>query len=79
MEWAHKILFHIVCKGFSGGYVKEYIEFSNPAFSIGEYWDSLAYEGGSLCYNQGNQFLYTPWCEYWIVLEVEGLSYNLMV
>ncbi|XP_019244553.1 PREDICTED: uncharacterized protein LOC109224428 isoform X1 [Nicotiana attenuata] len=39
-------------RGFSGGYVKEYIEASNPAFSIGEYWDSLAYEGGNLCYNQ---------------------------
>ncbi|XP_057822676.1 uncharacterized protein LOC131035073 isoform X1 [Cryptomeria japonica] len=39
-------------RGFWGGYVKEYIEASNPAFSIGEYWDSLAYEGGNLCYNQ---------------------------
>lgn len=39
-------------RGFSGGYVKEYIEASNPAFAIGEYWDSLAYEGGNLCYNQ---------------------------
>ncbi|XP_043703267.1 uncharacterized protein LOC122653485 [Telopea speciosissima] len=39
-------------RGFSGGYVKEYIEMSNPAFAIGEYWDSLAYEGGNLCYNQ---------------------------
>ncbi|XP_047319845.1 uncharacterized protein LOC124923895 [Impatiens glandulifera] len=39
-------------RGFSGEYVKEYIESSNPAFSIGEYWDSLAYEGDNLCYNQ---------------------------
>ncbi|KAJ0704293.1 putative alpha-amylase [Helianthus annuus] len=39
-------------RGFSGEYVKEYIESSNPAFAIGEYWDSLAYEGGDLCYNQ---------------------------
>ncbi|KAK9061766.1 hypothetical protein SSX86_018949 [Deinandra increscens subsp. villosa] len=39
-------------RGFSGEYVKEYIEASNPAFAIGEYWDSLAYEGGNLCYNQ---------------------------
>ncbi|WCJ25592.1 Alpha-amylase [Euphorbia peplus] len=39
-------------RGFSGTYVKEYIEASNPAFAIGEYWDSLAYENGSLCYNQ---------------------------
>ncbi|KAJ0495128.1 putative alpha-amylase [Helianthus annuus] len=39
-------------RGFSGEYVKDYIEASNPAFAIGEYWDSLAYEGGDLCYNQ---------------------------
>lgn len=39
-------------RGFWGGFVKEYIETSSPAFSIGEYWDSLAYEGGGLCYNQ---------------------------
>lgn len=39
-------------RGFSGVYVKEYIEASNPVFAIGEYWDSLAYEGGNLCYNQ---------------------------
>uniref|UniRef100_A0A0A0KVT9 alpha-amylase n=1 Tax=Cucumis sativus TaxID=3659 RepID=A0A0A0KVT9_CUCSA len=39
-------------RGFSGTYVKEYIETSNPAFAIGEYWDSLAYEHGNLCYNQ---------------------------
>lgn len=37
--------------------MKEYIEASNPAFSIGEYWDSLAYEGGNLCYNQGEIYL----------------------
>ncbi|KAH7532721.1 hypothetical protein FEM48_Zijuj04G0052300 [Ziziphus jujuba var. spinosa] len=39
-------------RGFSGTYVKEYIEASNPAFAIGEYWDSLGYEHGNLCYNQ---------------------------
>ncbi|XP_050380889.1 uncharacterized protein LOC126798094 [Argentina anserina] len=39
-------------RGFSGTYVKEYIEASTPAFAIGEYWDSLAYENGNLCYNQ---------------------------
>lgn len=46
-------VFHVVHRGFSGTYVKEYIEASNPAFAIGEYWDSLAYEHGNLCYNQG--------------------------
>eukprot|EP00250_Pteridium_aquilinum_P027772 c3573_g1_i1 orf=286-3306(+) len=39
-------------RGFWGGYVKEYIEATDPAFSIGEYWDSLAYEGGNCAYNQ---------------------------
>ncbi|XVF16742.1 hypothetical protein REPUB_Repub10bG0058400 [Reevesia pubescens] len=37
---------------FSATYVKEYIEASNPAFAIGEDWNSLAYEHGNLCYNQ---------------------------
>lgn len=44
----------VLCRGFSGGYVKEYIQASNPAFAIGEYWDSLGYEGGNLSYNQGS-------------------------
>lgn len=39
-------------RGFWGGYVKEYIEATQPAFAIGEYWDSLAYEGGNVGYNQ---------------------------
>ncbi|XP_052116794.1 uncharacterized protein LOC107486262 [Arachis duranensis] len=39
-------------RGFSGTYVKEYIEASNPVFSIGEYWDAMKYEHGTLCYNQ---------------------------
>ncbi|XP_024360714.1 uncharacterized protein [Physcomitrium patens] len=39
-------------RGFWGGYVKEYIEATKPAFAIGEYWDSLAYEGGQVSYNQ---------------------------
>lgn len=48
--------FATINRGFSGGYVREYIEHSNPTFAIGEYWDSLAYEGGNLCYNQGKTF-----------------------
>lgn len=32
--------------------MKEYIEATKPAFAIGEYWDSLAYEGGQVSYNQ---------------------------
>ncbi|KAK8693353.1 hypothetical protein V6N13_070938 [Hibiscus sabdariffa] len=39
-------------RGFSGTFVKEYIEASHPAFAIGEYWDSMAYEHGNLSYNQ---------------------------
>ncbi|KAL4354877.1 hypothetical protein GQ457_06G033400 [Hibiscus cannabinus] len=39
-------------RGFSGTFVKEYIEVSHPAFAIGEYWDSMAYEHGNLSYNQ---------------------------
>ena len=47
-------------RGFSGEHVKEYIESSNPSFAIGEYWDSLAYNGGDLCYNQGNLQIHFP-------------------
>ncbi|XP_039063684.1 uncharacterized protein LOC120208473 [Hibiscus syriacus] len=39
-------------RGFSGTFVKEYIEASHPAFAIGEYWDCMAYENGNLSYNQ---------------------------
>ncbi|KAH7435067.1 hypothetical protein KP509_06G047800 [Ceratopteris richardii] len=39
-------------RGFWGGYVKEYITATKPVFAIGEYWDSLAYEGGNCSYNQ---------------------------
>lgn len=55
--WDPDKRFSVVCRGFSGTYVKEYIEASSPAFAIGEYWDSLGYEHGSLCYNQGNLLL----------------------
>lgn len=37
--------------------MKEYIEATSPAFAIGEYWDSLAYEGGQVSYNQGSNQL----------------------
>lgn len=37
--------------------MKEYIEATSPAFAIGEYWDSLAYEGGQVSYNQGSNEL----------------------
>lgn len=34
-------------RGFSGKHVKEYLEASSPYFSVGEFWDTLAY-----CYDQ---------------------------
>ncbi|GJU18884.1 alpha-amylase 3, chloroplastic-like protein [Tanacetum coccineum] len=39
-------------RGFWGGYVKEYMEASEPYFSVGEYWDSLSYTYGEMDHNQ---------------------------
>ncbi|QCD90495.1 alpha-amylase [Vigna unguiculata] len=39
-------------RGFWGGYVKDYIEASEPYFSVGEYWDSLSYTNGETDHNQ---------------------------
>lgn len=39
-------------RGFWGGYVKEYMETSEPYFSVGEYWDSLSYTYGAMDHNQ---------------------------
>ncbi|KAF5939048.1 hypothetical protein HYC85_023307 [Camellia sinensis] len=39
-------------RGFWGGYVKDYIEASEPYFSVGEYWDSLNYTYGEMDHNQ---------------------------
>ncbi|XP_076939237.1 alpha-amylase 3, chloroplastic-like, partial [Bidens hawaiensis] len=39
-------------RGFWGGYVKEYMEASEPYFSVGEYWDSLSYAYGEMDHNQ---------------------------
>ncbi|CAJ1931707.1 unnamed protein product [Sphenostylis stenocarpa] len=39
-------------RGFWGGYVKDYIEASEPYFSVGEYWDSLSYTYGETDHNQ---------------------------
>ncbi|GKD17303.1 alpha-amylase 3, chloroplastic-like protein, partial [Tanacetum coccineum] len=38
--------------GFLGGYVREYMEASEPYFSVGEYWDSLGYIYGGMDHNQ---------------------------
>ncbi|KAG8383113.1 hypothetical protein BUALT_Bualt05G0151000 [Buddleja alternifolia] len=39
-------------RGFWGGYVKEYLDSSEPYFVVGEYWDSLSYTYGEMDYNQ---------------------------
>ncbi|CAH9123882.1 unnamed protein product [Cuscuta epithymum] len=39
-------------RGFWGGYVKDYLENSEPYFAVGEYWDSLSYTYGKMDHNQ---------------------------
>ncbi|XP_019170778.1 PREDICTED: alpha-amylase 3, chloroplastic isoform X1 [Ipomoea nil] len=39
-------------RGFWGGYVKDYLETSEPYFAVGEYWDSLSYTYGEMDHNQ---------------------------
>ncbi|XP_024990127.1 alpha-amylase 3, chloroplastic-like [Cynara cardunculus var. scolymus] len=39
-------------RGFWGGYVKDYMEASEPYFAVGEYWDSLNYTYGEMDHNQ---------------------------
>nr|GMD46869.1 alpha-amylase 3, chloroplastic isoform X2 [Ipomoea batatas] len=39
-------------RGFWGGYVKDYLETSEPYFAVGEYWDSLSYSYGEMDHNQ---------------------------
>uniref|UniRef100_A0A061QGW0 alpha-amylase n=1 Tax=Tetraselmis sp. GSL018 TaxID=582737 RepID=A0A061QGW0_9CHLO len=38
--------------GYAGSYVKEYVDASVPELAFGEYWDTCAYEGSVLQYNQ---------------------------
>ncbi|XP_073269972.1 alpha-amylase 3, chloroplastic isoform X2 [Primulina huaijiensis] len=39
-------------RGFWGGYVKDYLDSSEPYFAVGEYWDSLSYTYGEVDHNQ---------------------------
>lgn len=39
-------------RGFWGGYVKDYMDASEPYFAVGEYWDSLSYTYGEMDHNQ---------------------------
>ncbi|KAE8666065.1 Ethylene-responsive transcription factor WRI1 [Hibiscus syriacus] len=38
--------------GFWGGYVKDYLDASEPYFAVGEYWDSLSYTYNEMDHNQ---------------------------
>ncbi|KAK9276956.1 hypothetical protein L1049_006495 [Liquidambar formosana] len=39
-------------RGFWGGYVKDYIDATEPYFAVGEYWDSLSYTYREMDHNQ---------------------------
>ena len=39
-------------RGFSGEAVREYLEAASSQFTVGEYWDSLNYNGGVPDFNQ---------------------------
>ncbi|KAG8663226.1 alpha-amylase 3, chloroplastic isoform X2 [Manihot esculenta] len=39
-------------KGFWGGYVKDYMDTTEPYFAVGEYWDSLSYTYGETDHSQ---------------------------
>ncbi|CAN4124385.1 unnamed protein product [Withania somnifera] len=39
-------------RGFWGGYVKDYLEATEPYFAVGEFWDSLVYTYGEMDHNQ---------------------------
>ncbi|XP_061989795.1 alpha-amylase 3, chloroplastic [Rosa rugosa] len=39
-------------RGFWGGYVKDYMDDSEPYFAVGEFWDSLSYTYGEMDHNQ---------------------------
>ncbi|XP_057448311.1 alpha-amylase 3, chloroplastic-like isoform X2 [Lotus japonicus] len=39
-------------RGFWGGYIKDYLDASEPYFAVGEYWDSLSYTYGEMDCNQ---------------------------
>ncbi|XP_009599231.1 alpha-amylase 3, chloroplastic [Nicotiana tabacum] len=39
-------------RGFWGGYVKDYLDSTEPYFAVGEYWDSLSYTYGEMDHNQ---------------------------
>lgn len=43
---------HDFVREFCGGYVKDYVDSTQPHFAVGEYWDSLCYTYGEINHNQ---------------------------
>ena len=39
-------------KGFGGEHVGDYVAATTPAFVVGEFWDSLSYDGSVPHHNQ---------------------------
>ena len=39
-------------RGFHGSHVRDYVRATEPSFVVGEYWDSLSYNGGLPDHNQ---------------------------
>lgn len=39
-------------RGFHGSHVRDYVRATEPTFVVGEFWDSLAYNGGLPDHNQ---------------------------
>ena len=51
-------------KGYSGSFVKEYVDAAVPQLAFGEYWDSCSYANGVLEYNQDTHRQRTVnWCD----------------
>ncbi len=47
-------------RGFTGEAVREYLEAASSQFTVGEYWDSLNYNGGVPDHNQVRRDLPPP-------------------
>lgn len=51
-------------KGYSGDFVKEYLDATVPEMAFGEYWDTCEYTDGVLNYNQdAHRQRITNWCD----------------
>ena len=52
MHWQVDVRRFDYVKGFSGRHVADYVAATNPCFVVGEFWDSLAYDGSVPKQNQ---------------------------